>query len=109
MISTKGMMQEMIMVPIMVFPINLNQVRLKSRKLPPTRPNVIGLWVMFALTRKSRMAVLMNCIQKMTFVVRKRRRVSLLKSSLSMALNTHLRRMMLKTMMTISRPCTMNC
>ena len=65
-----GMMTVMSMVPMIVLPMILNQVRLKSLRLPPTKPNVSGLVVMFALTRKRRIAVLRNCIQKTTFVVR---------------------------------------
>ena len=59
-----GIIELIIMVPTMVLPINMNQVRLKSCRLPPTRPKVLGLYVIFALTITSKIAVLKNCIQK---------------------------------------------
>ena len=65
-----GMIMLRIIVPMIVLPMILNHVRLKSLRLPPTSPNVSGLVVMFALTRNRRIAVFKNCTQKTTLVVR---------------------------------------
>lgn len=59
-ISIMGIKEVIIMVPTIVLPIILNQVPLKSRRDPPTRPYVTGLIVIFAVTTNSRMDVLMN-------------------------------------------------
>lgn len=47
-------------VPTMIFPIDLNQIELKSVKFPESRKKLKGCSERFALTRSNKKAVLKN-------------------------------------------------